>query len=256
MSGNFGLYSQYYDLFYQDKDYAGEVAYVRSLINQYAQGEVASILELGSGTGIHADLLAKAGLEVHGVELSEVMLTTALERAKVNSDRLHFESGDARTYRGGRRFDAVLSLFHVLSYQTATADLEAMMATAAVHLNDVGLFIFDFWYGPAVLWQRPGLRVKRWESELVSILRIAEPKLHDRQNVVDVNYTIFSTERASTKIEKVEETHSMRFLFLDEIERLLNGAGLSMLKAEEWMTGAQPDTGTWGVCVVARKEKA
>jgi SAM-dependent methyltransferase len=256
VSGNFGLYSQYYDLLYQDKDYAGEVAYVRSLINQYAQGQVARVLELGCGTGVHADLLAKAGIEVHGVELSETMLTTALERAKANRDRLNFESGDARTYRAGRRFDAVLSLFHVLSYQTTTADLEAMMATAATHLNDDGLFIFDFWYGPAVLWQRPSLRVKRWENENVSILRVAEPELHAPQNVVNVNYTIFSTERASGRTEKVEETHSMRFLFLDEIERLLNGAGLSMVKAEEWMTGAQPDMGTWGVCVVARKDKA
>lgn len=254
MNANFDLYSQYYDLLYQDKDYQGEVDYVLSLLRAHGKNPVTTLLELGSGTGMHADLMAAAGIQVHGVELSDAMLGLAKKRASKNADRLHFVQGDARTFRAARKFDAVVSLFHVLSYQTRDNDLAAMLSTAAEHLEGEGLFVFDFWYGPAVLWQRPGLRVKRWENPAVSIARIAEPVLHDTNNTVDVNYTIFATEKRSGDIEQIRETHCMRYLFLNEIDRLLAGAGFSRVRVEEWMTGVEPSIDTWGVCVVARKD--
>ncbi|PDT37258.1 SAM-dependent methyltransferase [Rhizobium sp. M10] len=253
MTTSFGLYSQYYDLLYKDKDYEGETAYVKALLDRHATRPVTRILELGSGTGIHAGMIAEAGYEVLGVELSETMLAAAMPKAAKANGKLDFSLGDARSFRTDRRFQAVISLFHVLSYQISDADLEAMMETVSYHLEDGGIFIFDFWYGPAVLWQRPSTRTKRLENDEVSIVRIAESVVHDAESVVDVNYTIFATEKPSAKTEMVCETHRMRYLFLTEIDRLLANAGMSRVVAEEWMSGAAPGTETWGVCVVARK---
>ena len=56
----FDAYSNYYDLLYQDKDYVAETEYINSLISSYSKN-AESILELGSGTGIHAGLLANIG---------------------------------------------------------------------------------------------------------------------------------------------------------------------------------------------------
>ena len=69
----FDEYARYYDLLYQDKDYQAEADYVAGLIRRF-HPEARSILELGSGTGIHASLLAKKGFTVHGVERSPEML--------------------------------------------------------------------------------------------------------------------------------------------------------------------------------------
>ncbi|MGR9280159.1 class I SAM-dependent DNA methyltransferase [Rhizobium johnstonii] len=253
MTTSFGLYSQYYDLLYKDKDYEGETAYVKALLERYAAGPISQILELGSGTGIHAEKIAEAGYGVLGVELSETMLAAAMPKAAQSGGKLDFKLGDARTFRTDRRFQAVISLFHVLSYQTSDADLEAMMETVSHHLEDGGIFIFDFWYGPAVLWQRPSTRVKRLENDEISVVRVAESVVHDAENVVDVNYTIFATEKLSAKTEMVCETHRMRYLFLNEIDRLLTNAGMNRVIAEEWMSSSTPGTETWGVCVVARK---
>ena len=52
-------------------------------------------------------------------------------------------------------FDAVIALFHVVSYQTTEHDLRATFATAARHLNPGGVLLFDVWHGPAVLAQQP-----------------------------------------------------------------------------------------------------
>jgi SAM-dependent methyltransferase len=253
LSNNFGLYSQYYDLLYQDKNYEAEAGYILEILKRYLPWNVSSLLELGSGTGIHAGIFAKAGIRVQGIELSISMLDKANERLKVKDGNLTFFKGDARSYRAGESFDAVVSLFHVFSYQITDFDLRAMITTAAVHLQAGGLFVFDFWYGPAVLSQGPSYRVKKWENDTVSIIRIAEPNLDATANTVDVNYTIFSTNNKTEITTKVSESHHMRYLFLLEVDTLLAEAGFSRVMAEEWMTGRYPSTETWSVCVAARK---
>ena len=256
MSTNFAQYSPYYDLLYSDKNYCAEVDYLRTLIDEHSRRPVHSLLELGCGTGIHASLMASQGINVIGVDLSEEMLEGARARAisqGLDAARLSFEQGDARSFRARRSFDAVASLFHVLSYQTIDADLQAMMQTAALHLETDGLFVFDFWYGPAVLWQRPSARAKRLVNDQLEIMRLAEPVIHDTVNTVDVNYTIFVKEGGTGKIEEIKETHSMRYLFLPEIDSLLDANGFERIGAEEWLTRKPPSLDTWGVCVIARK---
>jgi len=67
------LYSQYYDLLYQDKDYIAEVDYIENLIKSHSR-EVKTILDLGCGTGKHDELLCDKGYTVHGVDISKEML--------------------------------------------------------------------------------------------------------------------------------------------------------------------------------------
>ena len=50
----------YYDLFYENKDYELEAKYVHKKIQEYKSNST-SILELGCGTGKHAINLAKFG---------------------------------------------------------------------------------------------------------------------------------------------------------------------------------------------------
>jgi ubiquinone/menaquinone biosynthesis C-methylase UbiE len=57
---NFRKYASYYDLLYRDKDYSAEVVYIDSLVRRHCP-ESHYILELGSGTGRHALLLAQRG---------------------------------------------------------------------------------------------------------------------------------------------------------------------------------------------------
>jgi len=199
MSHNFGHYSRYYDLLYADKDYAGETAYIWSLIQAHASQPAGSLLELGCGTGIHALMLEeKTGLRVCGVDLSETMLERARARASakgIPEDSVSFHLGNACAFRIDRRFDVVASLFHVLSYQTTEERLNALFETAATHLDRGGLFIFDFWYGPAVLSQGPSVRAKRLGDEHIAVTRLAEPVIRDADNVVDVNYDLFVLDR-------------------------------------------------------------
>lgn len=252
----FADYAHYYDLLYRDKDYAAEADYVAGLITKY-HSAAESILELGSGTGIHASLLAEKGFTVHGIERSQEMLArsqTLVEKPSARQKRLSFSLGDIRKIRLDKRFDVVIALFHVMSYQTTNKDVTEAFETARRHLKTGGIFIFDVWYGPAVLTDRPAVRIKRMADDQTEVTRVAEPVLHPNENRVDVHYHMFVRTRSTQAVSELKETHAMRYFFKPEIERIALQVEFQSLHAEEWLSGRGIGCDTWGVCFVLQAE--
>ena len=255
-SSVFADYARYYDLLYRDKDYAAEAEYVAGLIRKF-HPEACSILELGSGTGIHASLLAEKGFTVHGIERSPEMLARSqalAENRAAGDGRLTFTTGDIREVRLNKRFNAVIALFHVISYQTTNDDVTAAFETARQHLNPGGVFIFDAWYGPAVLTDRPAVRIKRMADDQTAVTRLAEPLLHPNENRVDVNYHVFVRNLATNAVAELKETHAMRYFFKPEIERIATHAGFQCSHVEEWLSGETIGCGSWGACFVLKAQ--
>jgi SAM-dependent methyltransferase len=250
----FGAYSHYYDLLYGSKNYVGEAQFVHQLLQVYAPN-TKSILDLGCGTGTHATLLAKYGYNIHGIDFSLEMLRRAnqnLEQAPGNlAAQLKFSQGDIRKLQLNQQFDAIISLFHVVSYQTTNEDLAATFATVKTHLKPNGVFIFDCWYGPAVLSDRPTVRVKELEDELLQITRTAKPIIYPNENIVDVNYHIVTQNKTNGTVQELQETHRMRYLFQPELDLIMTSVGLKRQTSQEWMTTKAPGFDTWGVCFVA-----
>ncbi len=253
----FADYARYYDLLYRDKDYAAEAEYVAGLIRKFHPA-AQSILEMGSGTGIHASLLAKKGFTVHGIERSPEMLASSLtltENKDAGAGRLTFTMGDIREVRLSKHFEAVIALFHVISYQTTNEDVTAVFETARQHLNPGGVFIFDVWYGPAVLTERPSVRIKRMADVHIEVTRLAEPVLHPNENKVDVNYQVFVRSLTPPHtITELKETHAMRYFFKPEIDQIAAQTGFQCSHAEEWLSGKTKGCDTWGVCFVMKAQ--
>lgn len=252
----FGSYARYYDLLYRDKDYSAESQFVSRSIRKHAP-RAKTLLELGSGTGMHACLLAQNSFKVHGIDRSEKMLDAAHARRRSLSNELQesvtFSAGDVRKFDLHQTYDAVISLFHVVSYQVTNDDLLSMFQSVASHLSQGGIFLFDYWFGPAVLTDRPTVRIKRLASDAVDVTRIAEPGLNARDSYVDVNYSVFVHDRTSGVTEQLRESHRMRYLFLGEIDLLARACGLEVVESGEWLTGKEPDAGTWSVYSILRK---
>ena len=242
---SFREYSKYYDLLYLDKDYVSEAQYVFQTLSTF-QPELKQLLELGMGTGIHANLLGKKGLEITGIELSDSMAAKAREKG------LECYTGSCTNFSLNKKFDAAISLFHVISYLTTNDDLLGTFQNVNKHLNVNGIFLFDIWYTPAVYNLKPEVRIKRLTDQEASITRIAEPVMHWNNNVVDVNYEIFiENENNNTKII---EKHPMRHFSLPELHLLAEITGFEFIHSEEWLTRAIPSQNTWGVsCIFIKK---
>ena len=251
----FQRYSHYYDLLYRDKDYQAEAEYVARTLRSVAP-RVRRLLEFGSGTGRHGRLLAALGFEVIGIERSETMVAEAGRDAPTGSQlggKFNCRHGDIRTVDLQSAFDAVISLFHVVSYQTCNLGLIATFTNAARHLDEGGIFFFDVWHGPAVLCERPAVRVKRIEDENTRLTRIAEPKLDVNAGVVTVRYTVFAESKCDASLTTFEEDHHIRYLFPSEIQFLAHQTGFSMLHTEEFLTGGVPSESSWGVAYLLKK---
>jgi len=251
----FDLYAACYDLLYRDKDYASEARWVAGLL---PAARPLAVLELGCGTGGHALEFARAGHRVHGIDLSPRMVAQARARAAQAADgpwpedRLRFDEGDARHVRTGAVHDAVVALFHVMSYQTTNADLDAAFATARAHLAPGGDFVFDFWYGPAVLSDRPRHVLKEVADERVAVRRRTTPTLHVNANRVDVRFELHVRAQQGGAEQTFVEVHPMRYLFLPEIGLLLERHGFALRLARAWLRDSEPDEHSWYACVAAR----
>ena len=88
INSTFKNYSKFYNLLYKDKDYDSEVDYIHKLISQNTKLKK-SILDLGCGTGIHAEMLYDKGYEIIGVDISNEMLDVAVESAKNKKKKLN-----------------------------------------------------------------------------------------------------------------------------------------------------------------------
>jgi 2-polyprenyl-3-methyl-5-hydroxy-6-metoxy-1,4-benzoquinol methylase len=138
----FAEYAPWYDLLYQDKDYASEVDFVEGRLRDHgvASGKV---LDLGCGTGLHAIEFARRGWAVAGVDLSQEMIAGAKERAEQAGLAIPFRQGDACEAGPEHDFDTVVSLFHVASYQRDRKRLEGLFRTAYAALKPGGMLFSD-----------------------------------------------------------------------------------------------------------------
>ncbi|SDG41960.1 Methyltransferase domain-containing protein [Pedobacter terrae] len=249
MSQNFKLYSQYYDLLYQDKDYQAEVDYLHQLINQYCPNNI-SILELGSGTGKHANLLVNKGYNMYGLERSAEMVAIA-NRAK--AENITFKVADITDFQINQSFDVALSLFHVISYLVDNQSLISTFQNVHRHLNEKGLFIFDVWHSSAVNFQVPEKRTKTLQNEIIHVTRHANPIINTEQNIVEVNYSIEVKDLKDGKITNIDESHPMRYFSRPEIELLAYATGFEVIHSEEFLSKTIPSVETWGVCYILKK---
>jgi SAM-dependent methyltransferase len=248
-------YAQYFNLLYQDKDYSKDANFIAQILQTYLP-RTRSILDLGCGTGAHSYLLAEQGFEVYGIDSSADMIHQAKRRLAEDSldlsNRLAFAQGDLRSLQLNQSYDAVISIFHVISYQTTNDDLLAAFASVKKHLNPGGIFVFDFWYGPAVLSDRPTPRLKRLEDEQIEVLRFAEPRHYPNENRVDVHYRMLIKDRQQETLEEFTESHPMRYLFKPEIELLLSISQMKLIDCREWISQQEPGLDTWSVYCVAK----
>lgn len=248
----FADYAPWYDLLYQDKNYTEETSFVEACLRDHGVSS-GKLLDLGCGTGLHALAFARQGWSVAGIDLSHEMIASAKARAAQAGLSIPFRQGDAREPGPERGFDAVVSLFHVASYQTSRDALAAMFRTAHAALKPGGVFFFDYWYGGAVLAQGVETRVKVIEQKPLRLTRIAQSD-HDEPNaMVLVNYTLFCEDMERSTIRRVDETHRMRYWFPFEIDAALKASSFEAATHAAWLTQDAPNSKSWAAYTVARK---
>ena len=151
----FAEYAPYYDRLYRDKDYAAEAAYVLGLVRRkLSPGAIVSGTRVRNGSTRATVLRCRCTSSWCGSQFRDAGVGPG---ATANTDPGNccangfYRREMCGRYECSETFDAVISLFHVVSYQSSNQDLQDCFATAKHHLRRGGVFVFDCWYGPAVL---------------------------------------------------------------------------------------------------------
>ena len=211
-----------------------------------------TLLDIACGEGTFAIAMARAGLEVTGLDLSQDMLDIARRQAGVEALKLQFLRADMRSFSLPDQFDLITCWYDSLNYLLEPEDLSAAFRTAGLALKPGGVLIFDMntVYGLAVMWRTHPFYVAQ-----------------DTPEEFDVHINSFDFEKsmATKRIVgfvrqgaswlRIEEEHRERGYSLSSIRTALEASGLSEIACWgnlEDMTEPGPETGrVWFVAKAA-----
>jgi len=112
-----------------------------------AKASGGSVLEVGCGTGRVLIPVARAGVDITGLDASEAMLTECRARLAKEprsvSARVTLHHADARDFELGRRFSLVTAPFRVVQHLVTIDEQLRFLDTVKRHLAPKGRLVFD-----------------------------------------------------------------------------------------------------------------
>lgn len=218
-------FAEVYDLFMDNIPYEEWSIYLTGLLKEY-QITDGLVLDLGCGTGTMTELLAEAGYDMIGIDLSEEMLETAMEKRAESGHDILYLCQDMREFELYGTVRAIVCVCDSMNYILEEDEIEGILSSAARNYLDYdGLFIFD-------------LNTEYKYRELLGEQTIAENReeasfiwenYYDEEEMInEYNLTLFIREQDGY-YRKYEENHYQRAYTLDTIRALVEWSGLKLL---------------------------
>ena len=132
--------------------------------------------------------------------------------------------------------------------------LDSFFKKVTDHLKNDFLFIFDYWYGPAVLNLKPSNRIKEIKNEDFQLIRKYNSELDSFHSQVTVNYEVGFIPN-STKLKEIyDEKHKKRYLFLNQIDLLAKKYVFQVLKYAKWINFSKLSIKDWNALTILKKK--
>jgi SAM-dependent methyltransferase len=217
-----------YDAIYlAKKDYVTEAEQVHSLIGRHKNTDGNMLLDVGCGTGLHAEVLKK-WYEVEGLDLSEGQLVVARKRLP----DIKFYHDDMTNFDTGKQYDAVTCLFSAIGELLDIEQVNRAIGSMASHLKSGGVLIVEPWLRPEQF--KEGHIWSDFIDE--PDLKIARMTVAGRQGKI-VNLTMHYMVGGPGKVEEFVEHHQNAMHSVEEYKEALRKAGLKVTHDEEGLIG-------------------
>jgi SAM-dependent methyltransferase len=218
--------AQYYDLAPVYRDRTDAAFYLARALEAHGP-----ILEIGCGTGRILTPIARAGVDITGLDASPAMLEVCRARLRAEGQLAEIAQGDMCNFDLARKFSLIAIPFRPFQHLLDPADQIACLASVRRHLAPDGRFIFD------VFDPRMDLIVSGYNEEVVEfkftgpagqpMQRSVRRLRHDRVGQVQHMELIF-TDLASGARQAMPLV--MRYFFRYELEHLLARCGFEVLE--------------------------
>ena len=238
-------YSKLYDIFYKSKNYSKEIALIKNLIKK----KNLLILELGCGTGNYTKKLESLSKKIVAVDKSKYMIDIA---KKKKLKKTLFLTNEIKSLKLNNKFDVIVSLFHIFSYQKNKVEVKKFFELAK-YLKKGGFFIFDFWYAKGVNYLKPKKTTLIIKKKNQVIKRMSSPKWNMKKKLVSVKYKI-NIQHQKKKTKNIYEEHLMKYFSLKEVQKLLKKNNLKLIKNLGQDFISAPSKNDWSVISISQKK--
>jgi SAM-dependent methyltransferase len=205
----------------------------------------ARILDVPCGQGRHSHLLAEAGFDVDGLDLSAELLARA--RARGTGPRLRYHRGDMRNLPSEwtGQFDAVLNLFTSFGFFADPSDDRGVVAEFARVLRPGGILV---WHGGS----RDGIMARFLDRDW---WQTADGTMHAQERRFDPLSGVLSIESHWSGPEGAgKREHRIRLYTATRLAELCADAGLIVEAAYDGWRDRPMTRGSTEMLLVARKE--
>jgi ubiquinone/menaquinone biosynthesis C-methylase UbiE len=131
-----------YDRLTNDVDYEATVAFYMDILNREGLRPRTAV-DLACGTGSVTAILARKGIQVLGVDMSEEMLTVAQQKGQECENPPRFVCQKLQELHLSRGVDLAVCALDSLDYITEPEDCREAIRRVYKVLNPGGIFIFD-----------------------------------------------------------------------------------------------------------------
>lgn len=239
-------FAEVYDMFMDNVPYEEWSRYLTELLKEY-RIEEGVVCELGCGTGKMTRLLADAGYDMIGVDMSEDMLAIA---SMENPQQILYLCQDMRELELYGTVAAVVSVCDSMNYLLEEEDLLEVFQRVNEYLEPGGVFLFDLntIYKYETLLGETTICENRPEGSF-----IWENYYDAEEQINEYDLTLFIQEKENL-YRKFEETHYQRGYSMEKIRTLLEEAGMEFVTAYDACTKNPPREDSERIYIVAREK--
>lgn len=133
--------SAFYHKLYFERDEGEARAFIQRLLRYLQPPPDSHMLDVGCGRGRHSRILAEAGYEVTGIDLSAESIAYARQ---FETDKLHFYVHDMRLPFWMNYFDYTFNFFTSFGYFKTRREHDNALHTIAGSLKPTGTLLFDY----------------------------------------------------------------------------------------------------------------
>jgi SAM-dependent methyltransferase len=192
--------ARYYDDIYaaNGKDYQAEADIVHKFIRQYKKSQGNTLLDVGCGTGVHANLLCRH-YRVEGLDIDINMLAVA----RSNFPGVRFQQGDMVDFKLNRKFDVIVCLFSAVGYVKTKSRLQKAMKTMSQHLFPGGVLLVEPWFAPEE-WHPGRVFVTQVDKGDLKIVRMSYGSQRGKVSIIEFQYLIGTPRGMKHDVEILE----------------------------------------------------
>lgn len=242
-------FASVYDMFMEDMDYDMWLEYIEKICQKEGLSPKLG-LDLGCGTGNMTIRLAKSGIDMIGVDISDQMLSEAVKKSKADGLDILYLLQDMREFELYGTVDLIVSLCDSLNYITEPDDLLTVFKLVNNYLDPKGLFIFDI----KTEYEFKEVMGDNSFSHTADDAAYIWENYYDEDEKINEYYMNFFIKDKDSKYTRFEEYHYEKAYSVEDIMELLDEAGLEFISVYDAFTFNPPKADSTRLYFVAREK--